>query len=387
MKREIYLDNSATTRPYDEVINFMSEINTSFYGNPSSLHTKGIEAEKLLKKARKEVANSLGADSKQLIFTSGGTESNNLAILGYLNANPRNGKHVITTMLEHPSVLEVYKSLAEKGYEVDYIKNDSSGTVDLNDLENKIRNDTALISCIYVNNETGAIAPLKDIVRIKNSRNPEACLHIDAVQAFGKIPIDPQKSGVGLMSVSSHKIHGPKGIGALFVSKGTKIKPIIYGGGQETGLRSGTENVPGICGFGMACSLTFKNIEANYQKTERLRSLLLDGIKSSGLDYKLVSPEGSLPYILNVAFNNIRSEVLLHHLEEKNIYVSSGSACSSRKKAHSHVLKAMGIEPCYMEGAIRFSFSAMNEEDEILETIEALRYIVPKINIKHGGTL
>ncbi len=385
MYKEIYLDNSATTRPFDEVIEYIGEISKNIYGNPSSLHTKGIEAEKLVRKARESIAGTLGADSKEIYFTSGGTESNNLAIRGFLEANPRKGNHVITTTIEHPSVLEVFKYLAAKGYKVDYIDVDAKGVINLEQLRAKISRETALISMIYVNNEIGAVQPMEEVVRIKNSINRDTAIHMDAVQAYGKLLITPQKMGVDMMSVSSHKIHGPKGIGALYVGKPVKIKPIVFGGGQETLLRSGTENVPGICGFGLAAETIFKSLTQNHEKVAGLRQLFIKKLEEEMEDYRVLSSEGSLPYILNISFANLKSEVLLHHLEEKNIFVSTGSACSSRKNIHSHVLRAIGLDGKYIDGAIRFSFSAWNTENDIEKTVEALKEIVPKIQIKRGG--
>lgn len=385
MYKEIYLDNSATTRPFDEVIEYIGEISKNIYGNPSSLHTKGIEAEKLVRKARESIAGTLGVDSKEIYFTSGGTESNNLAIRGFLEANPRKGNHIITTTIEHPSVLEVFKYLAAKGYNVDYIDVDAKGVINLEQLRAKISKETALISMIYVNNEIGAVQPMEEIVRIKNSINRDTAIHLDAVQAYGKLPITPQKMGVDMMSVSSHKIHGPKGVGALYVGKPVKIKPIVFGGGQETLLRSGTENVPGICGFGLAAETIFKNLTQNHEKVAGLRQLFIKKLEEEMEDYRVLSSEESLPYIVNISFANLKSEVLLHHLEEKNIFVSTGSACSSRKNIHSHVLRAIGLEGKYIDGAIRFSFSAWNTENDIEKTVEVLKEIVPKIQIKRGG--
>ena len=385
MDKEIYLDNSATTRPFDEVIEYMNKVTRNTYGNPSSLHRMGIEAEKHIKKAREAIANSLSVESKEIIFTSGGTEANNLAIRGYLEANPRKGKHILTTAIEHPSVLEVYKYLSITGYSVDYLKVNNEGLIDLEELKSKIQDDTALISIILVNNEIGSIQPIDEIVRIKNSINRNTAIHVDAVQAYGKLRILPKKEGIDMMSFSSHKIHGPKGVGALYVDKSKRIKPIMLGGGQESSVRSGTENVPGICGFGLASEIVFRNLEDNYTKVERLRQSFINKLKDKMDRYKVVSPENSLPYILNVSFNSLRSEVLLHHLEEKNIFVSTGSACFSRKNIHSHVLKALGLAACDIEGAIRFSFSSMNNEEDIEVAIEALKEIVPKIQLVSGG--
>lgn len=381
MLRDIYLDNSATTRPYDEVVDYISRISRDFYGNASSLHTKGIEAEKIIKKSRQIIADTLKAEPKEIIFTSGGTESNNLAVLGYLEANPRKGRHIITSKIEHPSVIEVCKHLETKGFHVDYIGVGRNGTVNIDELKEKISNETSLISIMLVNNEIGTIQPLQEIVNARNEKNKDAAIHVDAVQAYGKIAIEPKRASVDMLTISSHKIHGPKGVGALFVDKRIKIKPILHGGGQEGLLRSGTENVPGIGGFGMAVDMAFQNISANYQKAGELRELLSGLLKENLEDILLISPDESLPYILNVSFGNLRSEVLLHHLEEKGIFVSTGSACSSRKNIQSHVLKAIGIKACEIDSAIRFSFSAFNTKEDIFDTVEALKGILPKIRI------
>jgi cysteine desulfurase len=359
----------------------MAEVAANTYGNPSSLHTKGIDAEKLVKEARQTIADTLKADPKEIYFTSGGTESNNLAIRGYLDANPRKGKHVITTRIEHPSVLEVYRHLEEIGYEVDYLDVNEDGRIKLDELKDKLRSDTALISFLLVNNETGTIQELEEIASIRNSLNPQTCLHVDAVQAYGKMAIAPEKSGIGLLSVSSHKIHGPKGVGALYVSKKIKLKPILFGGGQETFLRSGTENVPGIAGFGLAAGLTFSRIESGAARAEELKSSFTGRLKESGLSCRINSPADGLPYILNVAFEDIRAEVLLHYLEQRGIYVSTGSACSSHKKSRSHVLTAMGVPNALIDGAIRFSFSGDNTSEDVFQTVEALKEIVPLIDI------
>ncbi|MCX7922926.1 MAG: cysteine desulfurase [Clostridia bacterium] len=385
MIRDIYLDNSATTRPYDEVIHYINYINKNIYGNPSSLHTKGSEAERLIKKARETIANTIGVDTKEIVFTSGGTESNNLAIRGYLEANPRKGRHIITSQIEHPSILELFKYLEPNGYKVDYIGVGKDGIINLDELKNKINKETSLISIMHINNEIGSIQPIEEVAKIKNSLNREACLHVDCVQSYGKMKISPKKMSIDMISISSHKIHGPKGAGALFVNKGVKIKPIIIGGGQEALLRSGTENITGIAGFGLAAETIHKSMETNNSKVLALKNLFIEKLKENIETTKFISSESASPYILNVSLGRLRSEVLLHHLEEKNIFVSTGSACSSRKNLHSHVLKAVGIETCDIEGAVRFSFSEFNTEEDINDTIEALKNIVPKIQISRGG--
>lgn len=384
MSSEIFLDNSSTTKPYDEVIDLMGYISKEVYGNPSSLHKKGIEAEREIKKARQIISDNLRVNLNEIYFTSGGTESNNLAIIGYLYANQRKGKHIITTSVEHPSVMEVYEYLKSTGYTVDYLNVDSNGIIDLDELKSKITNETALISIILVNNEVGAIQPINEVVRIKDSINKNTAIHVDAVQAFGKIDIFPKSSGIDMMSMSSHKIHGPKGVGALYVNKSIKLNSIILGGGQESLLRSGTENVPGICGFGKAAEITFSNLKKNYKVVESLKNTLKKEIHDNIEDFMIISPDDSSPYILNIAFSGIKSEVLLHHLEEKNIYISTGSACSSRKKIHSRVLKAMGVPAKFIDGAIRISFSACNTEEQIITAVNSIKEILPRIRKTSG---
>lgn len=379
MQREIYLDNSATTRQYDEVTSLVADVAANTYGNPSSLHRKGIEAEKLVAAARETIAATLRADPREIIFTSGGTESNNLAIRGYLDANPRKGKHIITTQIEHPSVLEVYKSLEGCGYKVDFIGVDGSGSLKMDDLKEKISRETALISIILVNNETGTIQQIAEIASIRDRLAPQAIIHADAVQAYGKLDIDPSGSGIGMMSLSSHKIHGPKGVGALYVSKEIRLKPLFYGGGQETLLRSGTENVPGIAGFGLAARMTHERLGSSLERVTALKEHFCGILSESNLEYRINSPEDALPFIFNVAFANLRAEVLLHHLEQKGIYVSTGSACSSHKNTRSHVLSAMGVPPQLIDGSIRFSFSGFNTIEEIDAAAEALKEIIPII--------
>lgn len=385
MYREIYLDNSATTRPYDEVIDFMGHIQKNAYGNPSSLHTKGVEAEKLVKNAREIIAKTLEVDRDEIYFTSGGTEANNLAVRGYLESNPRKGKHIITTRIEHPSVLEVYKHLEQNGYKVDYIGVDSCGKLDLSSLESSVKDETALVSIIHTNNETGAIQPLEEIIKIIKNINRETGVHVDGVQAYGKTMVLPRKLGVDIFTFSSHKIHGPKGVGAMYVNKGIRLKSQILGGGQERMLRSGTENVAGICGFGMAADITYRNIQSSNELCLNLKKAFIEKLNSCIEDFTIITPEVSSPFILNISFGGIRAEVLLHHLEMRNIFVSTGSACSSRKNVHSHVLKAAGYKPEIIEGAVRFSFSAFNRIEDVWDTVEAIKDTLPKISTKRGG--
>lgn len=394
MDQEIYLDNSATTKPYDEVVHAMVEMLTENYGNPSSLHIKGVNAERAVKKARESIALALGSGTKnnEVFFTSGGTESNNIAIRGTAHANKRKGNHLITTVIEHPSVLNTFKHLEEKGYRVSYIPVDRNGIIDLKVLDGEMCDDTILISVMHVNNEIGSIQPIADIKNLILQKKSKALLHVDAVQSFGKILFTPEKLGIDLLSVSSHKIHGPKGVGALYVKKGTLVKPIVFGGSQELNLRSGTENVPGIVGFGKAVELTFQNITKHVERLSGLRELLKEKI-SDTVENVVMNGEikenqethnnGTVPvyapHILNVSFPGIKAEVLLHALESKGIYVSTGSACSSNKPAPSHVLQAIGATRECIDSAIRFSLSVLNTEDDIAYCVEQLDSIVKQL--------
>lgn len=379
MNKLIYLDNSATTRPYDKVINYITDINKNIFANPSSLHGKGLEAEKIIKNAREIIANTLNVESNEIYFTSGGTESNNLAIRGYLDANKRKPKHVVTTKIEHPSVIEIFEYLSANGYTVNYLDVDEHGVIKKEHLKNVLKNETSLISIIMVNNETGTIQQVKEIAKLKNEVDSTICLHVDAVQAYGKMKIHPERMGIDMLSVSSHKIHGPKGAGALFINSNIRVNPIILGGGQESKIRSGTEDVPGIGGFGMASEITHKNIEVNQKHVQHIKTIFSEKLISELKGCKIASPPDSSPYILNAIFKNVKAEVLLHHLEQENIYVSTGSACSSRKDMDSYVLKAMGFKKSEIQGAIRFSFSSFNTNEDVISTVEALKKILPRI--------
>ncbi|NLY44225.1 MAG: cysteine desulfurase [Clostridiaceae bacterium] len=381
MGKEVYLDNSATTKPYKDVVDAMVEMLTENYGNPSSLHKKGIDAERAIKKAREAIARVLDVKNTEIYFTSGGTESNNIAIQGIALAHRKRGNHLITTAIEHPSVLNTFKFLEEMGYRVSYLSVDSHGIISLEELEKEIRDDTILVSIMHVNNETGAIQPVEEVRRILNAKKSKAFFHVDAVQSFGKIPFTPKQMGIDMLSISAHKLHGPKGVGALYVNKGVLIRPIVYGGSQEVGLRSGTENVPGIVGFGKAVELIFDNIDEKIRKMyslkEGLKQRILEKIDNVFINGQL---EGkSAPHILNVSFPGIRAEVLLHALEDKGIYVSTGSACSSNKPSPSHVLTAMGVSRECIEGAIRFSVSELNSMEEIEYCVEQLSAIVVQL--------
>ncbi len=360
----VYLDNSATTRQYDRVTAYMKESMDDFYGNPSSLHSFGLDSEKKVRQARKNIAESLGCGEEEIVFTSGGTESDNTAIFGAARSKKRNGKKIITSKVEHPAVLEACKALENEGYTVEYIGVDSQCRLDMDQLQAAVDDETILISIMTVNNETGTVMPVDQIAQLKKN----ALFHTDSVQAYGKMKL---KAGAAdLMSLSAHKIHGPKGMGALYVRKGVRIPAYLVGGGQERHMRSGTENVPGILGFGLAARIASENLESRLDAMAEAKNYLLAGLQDQIEDLRINTPADSVPSVLNVSFLGTRGEVLLHTLEQDGIFVSTGSACSSNKKGRSHVLAAMGLSDKEIEGAVRFSFSEFNtviEMDYVLE--------------------
>ena len=364
---QVYLDNSATTKVCKEAADKAYEVMTEGYGNPSSLHSLGNNAAKELKNARNTILDRFGGGNKsQLIFTSSGTESDNMAIIGTFNRLKRRADEIITTQVEHPAVLEACKYLEKQGAKVKYLRVDSECKINLDELRSEISEKTALISVMTVNNETGSIMPISKIAELKNN----AILHTDAVQAFGKLRMD--KLNADLISVSSHKINGPKGTGALYTKSTELLSPILHGGGQEKGYRSGTENLPGIAAFGVATAKAYENLDERTKKLEELNSYFRKGIEEEIEDIRFNSPADACPSVLNVSILGTRAEVILHRLEQDGIMVSTGSACSSGKKGDSHVLKAMGLSHKDIEGAIRFSFGADN-------TIEELDYVLSKL--------
>lgn len=362
----VYLDNSATTRQYDQVTAEMKQAMEDLYGNPSSLHSLGLASEKRVRAARQHLAESLGAKEEEIIFTSCGTESDNTALYGIAHAKRREGKKIITSKVEHPAILEACKVLEKEGYTVEYIGVDDKCRLDMDQLKAAIDDETILISIMAVNNETGTIMPIQEIAKMKG----KAIFHTDGVQAFGKI--DLRNTGADLISVSAHKIHGPKGMGALYVKKGINLPAYLVGGGQERHMRSGTENVPGIVGFDVAVQTAIPNLDARVKQMAEVRDYLKRGIEDQIKDIKVNSPEDGAASVLNISFLGTRGEVLLHTLEQDNIFVSTGSACSSNKKGGSHVLAAMGLKHKEIEGAIRFSFSEEN-------TIEQMDYVLDKV--------
>ncbi len=368
---EIYLDNSATTKPYREVNQMYLDMSEICYGNPSSLHSFGMRAEKEVKNARATLAQILGVQDKEIYFTSGGTESNNLAILGYARTNKRRGMHIITTSVEHPAVSEAVKQLENEGFSVDYLGVDENGRIRLEEFEQKLREDTVLVAVMYVNNEVGAIMPIEKLKPLMKKKSPHAALFVDAVQAFGKLPIKPEKLGVDMLSISGHKIHGPKGVGALYIKDKTLIRPIVYGGHQQNNLRSGTENTPAIAGLAVAAQLAFKDVKKQ-AKIRALRDMLKAGVLTQIDNVVINSDDACLENILNISFLGVRSEILLHALESKDIYVSAGSACASNAPKPSPTLTAMGKSAKEIDSALRFSFSEFNTAMEIQEVIKVL---------------
>ncbi len=374
---EIYFDNSATTKPYDEVAAAVFDTMKNNYGNPSSLHKLGIEAERAVKQAKERVAAALKVSPNEIFFTSGGTESDNIAILGVAKAS--RGRHIISTPLEHPAVLNTLSELESRGYHVDYAPVGKDGKVILSEFKKLIRPDTILVTAMLVNNEIGTIEPVAEMSRILKSKNPRAVFHVDAVQGFGKIHMTADSLGADLISLSSHKIHGPKGMGALYIRKGTRLRPIMFGGGQQQGIRSGTENVPGIVGFGLAAKIAVTDLNEKTAKMEKLKTRLRNEIKNSIDNIMINTPENNAPHILNVSFGGVKAEVVLHSLEMQDIYVSSGSACSSHKKEPSYVLTEIGVPRQMIDGSIRFSLSEFNTEEDVDTTVEALKKIIPRL--------
>lgn len=377
---EAYLDNSATTSCSKAATDKMVELLTQDYGNPSSMHMKGVIAEKYITEAKKKIAKILKVEEKELIFTSGGTESNNLAIIGSAIANKRAGMHVITTAIEHASVANPFAWLSENGYEVTYLGVDRYGQIRLEELKNAIRPDTILVSIMQVNNEIGALQPIEEAGKVIKAANPKTLFHVDAIQSFGKMPVFPKKWNVDMLSVSGHKIHGPKGSGFLFVKDKTKIKPIIHGGGQEKGMRSGTENVPAIAGLAVAVEEMYANLEENRQHLFELRDYFITEVeKMDGVTVNGKKDHDSAPHIVSVSIEGVRAEVILHTLEDKNIYVSAGSACSSNKPAVSHTLQGIGLKKELLDSTVRFSFSVHTTKEELDYALSVMNEVIPML--------
>lgn len=373
---EIYLDNGATTRVLPEVKEEVVKVLMEDYGNPSAMHTKGVEAEKYLKNTRKIIADSLKVDPGEVYFTSGGTEGNNIAIIGSALANQRAGKHLITTKVEHASVSEAFYYLESIGFEVTYLSVDHAGVISLEKLEEAIREDTILVSVMCVNNEIGTIEPVQEIAKVIKKKNPNTLFHVDAVQAYGKMHLYPKRWKIDLMTISGHKIHAPKGTGALFIRQKVKVKPLIYGGHQERGMRSGTENVPGIAGLGVAAKWIQDGLDVRNEKIRQVKEYFISSVMEIE---NLKNNSGAAPHVASISFRGVRSEVLLHALEEREIYVSAGAACSNNKKGTSNTLVAIGLTKEEKESTLRFTFSSFNTKEEVDEVVRVLKEIVPML--------
>ncbi|ABW19354.1 cysteine desulfurase family protein [Alkaliphilus oremlandii] len=369
---EVYLDNAATTKPREEVVEAMLKALKEAYGNPSSLHRKGMEVEKEIKRIRRIIAKALGCTDQEIIFTSSGTEANNLAIRGIAESYKRSGNHIITSKIEHKSILSTLNELEKKGFCVTYLDVDRKGFISLDQLKDSITDQTILVSIMHVNNEIGSIEPIKEISKIIKDKNPKTLFHVDGIQSFGKIKFSLKDFNVDSFSISGHKIQGPKGIGALYVKKGTKITPILSGGNQEMGIRSGTENVPGIYGLGEAVRLSVEEQNQNIAHLKELRDYFIEEFSTKIEDVHITSEKNDAfaPHIINVSFPGVRSEIMLHSLEQDGIYVSSGSACSSKRKGFSHVLEAIRMNENLIDSALRFSLSHRTTKAEVDYALE-----------------
>ncbi len=379
---ECYLDNSATTRAFDDVAQLVADTMTKTYGNPSSMHHYGKVAEDIVKKAKKQIAATLHCNEKEIFFTSGGTESDNMALIGAARSREKEvGKHLITSSVEHPAILETMKYLEKQGFEVTYLPVDKNGQVSVDDLKNAIRPDTILVSIMLVNNEIGALMPIEECGKVIKQVNPKTYFHVDAVQGYGKFHINPSKMGIDLMSVSGHKIHGPKGTGFLYVKNGVRIVPINYGGGQQQGMRSGTENVPGIAGLGRAAEEIYENLDSHVATMRELKSYFIKTVcdKLPDISVNGKTDDDCAPHIISLSIKGVRAEVLLHALEDKDIYVSAGSACSTNRPHVSDTLKSIGLDTELLDSTLRFSMSVFTTKEEIDQAIEALEAVVPML--------
>ena len=382
---EAYLDNSATTRVFPEVAELMTKIMCDDYGNPSSLHMKGVQAEQYLRYARETLAGLLKAGEKEIIFTSGGTEADNLALIGAAFANRRKGNHVITTQVEHPAVLKTCEYLESVGYRVTYLPVNAWGQISLEDLQRAMTPETILVSIMHTNNEIGALQPVAEAGALIKRINPQTLFHVDGVQGFGKARIYPGKMNIDLLSVSGHKIHGPKGIGFLYMGEKVRIQPIIHGGGQQWNLRSGTDNVPGAAGMAKAAELLYQHYDEDRVRLYQCKRFFMDGVRKiegvriNGLLPGEADGDGTAPHIVSVSVPGVRSEVLLHALEEKGIYISAGSACAARKPQPSATLKAIGVEQALLGATIRFSFSVYTTVEELDYTLRMMYDKIPML--------
>jgi Cysteine sulfinate desulfinase/cysteine desulfurase and related enzymes len=388
---EVYLDNSATTRVTEGVRDIVARALYEDYGNPSSMHRLGVKAEQYMKESACIIANTLKVEPKEILFTSGGTEANNLALIGTAMANKRRGNHIITTRIEHPSVHQPLVYLEENGFQISFAPVDETGKLIKEKLYELIKDNTLMVSIMYVNNEIGSVQDIEELASELKKRKKDLIFHVDAVQAFGKYRIYPKRTGIDLLSFSGHKIHGPKGIGVLYVSEKIKINPTIFGGGHQRGLRSGTENVPGIAGIGQAVTELYQSFDEKIARMYHLKQKFLqqisklEGVTINGVpkectgDFEIEQLKNTAPHIMSVSFQGVRSEVLLHALEDKGIYVSAGSACSSHHPTPSVTLIAIGLPKDLLESTLRFSMSEMTTEDEIDYTLEQIKQLLPNL--------
>jgi len=382
----LYLDNSATTPVHPEVVRVMHDVLAKHYGNPSSLHKKGVEAEKLLQKSREIVAQTLEVNPREIVFTSGGTEGDNLAIKGIAWQYQKRGRHIITSRVEHPAVIESCRHLERLGFEATYLEVDRKGRVDPEALKANLRDDTILVTIMQVNNEVGTVQPIETIGEILK-KYPKIFFHVDGIQGYAKVPVKLKEWGIDLYTVSGHKINGPKGVGALYIREGIDLFPHMSGGGQEGGIRSGTENIPGIVGLAKACQIAREISVEKKEKIAELRNECLALLKEKAPDIVINGPEGEAvsPYIINLSIPGLRGEVIVHALEKENIFVSTGSACSSKKDIYSPVLEAMGIAPEIKQGSIRVSFSYATTEDDVSIFVDKLARVVKQLLTTHKG--
>lgn len=383
---EAYFDNSATTRVLEPVKEIVVKTMTEDYANPSAKHKKGLEAERYIKEAAEIIAGTLKAAPKEIVFTSGGSESNNMALIETAMANKRRGNHIISTGIEHASVYNPLAFLEEQGFAVTYLSVNEHGHIDLKELEAAIRPETILVSIMYVNNEIGAVEPIEDISRIIKKKNPAILFHVDAIQAYGKFIIRPKRQGIDLLSVSAHKFHGPKGVGFLYMDQRVKIKPLIYGGGQQRGLRSGTENVPGVAGMGAAAKMMYTDHSQKIKALLEIKDHMITRLMElPGVIINSLPGDLSAPQIVSASFSGTRSEVLLHALEEKGVYVSSGSACSSNHPGVSGTLKGIGLKPELLDSTLRFSFGMFSTKEEVDYCIKVLEELLPVLRRYQRG--
>ena len=390
--KEIYLDNSATTAVLPEIVELMTKIYTQDYGNPSSMHNKGVEAEKYIKEAKAQIAKVMKVRDAEILFTSCGTESDNMAIFGAAHALKRKGDHIITTAVEHPAVLRCMEALEKEGYRITYLGTDKNGVISLDELKEAITDKTILVSIMHVNNEIGSVMPIEEAGALIKSIDRDILFHVDAVQSYGKFRIYPKKMNIDMLSVSGHKIHGPKGTGFLYINEKVKIDPLILGGGQQGNMRSGTENVAGIAAIGMSSKIMYENLDEDVSRMYGLKKRLIrgltkiEGVTVNGVadqkDESITEAENDpkilgAPHVISVSVKDVRAEVLLHALEEKRVYISAGSACSTHKKTESATLKAIGLDKKLLGSTVRFSLSILTTEEEIDEAVTAFTEIVP----------